>query len=309
MEQQKSKTISKQNQQRSSNKSLRSKTEVTEDVKKVLLGKIVQKTVEILKKPFAMQDKNTKKAKQLQDAAQQEAVNPAKNLKKTKTANKELAERPKLRARRKKETIAVDYPESSLVKLEKGKEEKTLAKDETHAANKPRKRRSPRRKRQVDDDQFQTDVHDEDVNERRKKTQTQITSEVNGFFYTNDKFVATFEDDDILKYLKDHYPLFMKDSLDLQTQKKQILDMLQNAKFMEEILSYYDMNVYEFFKFLFRLEPDIFKGSFLKRVQKALRYKKYAIKAKRCTFAERRRARLKQLKCGGAKLAKEQRKP
>lgn len=70
----------------------------------------------------------------------------------------------------------------------------------------------------------------------------------------------------MLKYLQRAYPLFMRNPSDLTTQKKQILEMLQNAKFMEDFLSYYDMSIYDFFKYLFRIEPDIFKGSFLTRV-------------------------------------------
>lgn len=35
---------------------------------------------------------------------------------------------------------------------------------------------------------------------------------------------------------------------------------------MEDLLSYYDIDIYEFFKFLFRIEPDLFRGSFLKRI-------------------------------------------
>lgn len=58
----------------------------------------------------------------------------------------------------------------------------------------------------------------------------------------------------------------MKDPTDFLTQKKQIIEMLSDAKFMESFLSHYDMTVFEFFKFLFRLEPDLFKGSFSKRV-------------------------------------------
>jgi len=55
------------------------------------------------------------------------------------------------------------------------------------------------------------------VAERQRETSSQISTEVNGFFYTNDKFITRFEDDDILEYLKEHYPLFMKDPLDFQT--------------------------------------------------------------------------------------------
>lgn len=259
------------------------------EAKKISLGQIVQKTVEILKKPFVNQSKDDQLENNDVDDLSSK-VNKSRRKTKPKSEGNQPIAKP--RAKRKKETIAVDYPETSLKKLEKTKEEK-VAKQKSQLK---RKHKPTKKETEAIASEFQDDDQLEDAADRQRETFSQISTEVNGFFYTNDKFITRFEDDNILEYLKEHYPLFMKDPLDFQTQKKQILDMLQNAQFMEDLLNYYDMNIYEFFKFLFRLEPDLFKGSFLKRVQKAMRYKKYAIKAKRCSFIERRKARLKGLK-------------
>ena len=265
----------------SNSQSSRSKSKQTK--KKISLGEIVQKTVEIFKKPFANDSAKSDKPKEIiSDKVDQKK--PTKKRKQQPTKSK-----------RKKEMIAVDYPSTSLKKLENTKDQKT-AKTTTRPARK-KKKKSPTAEVEQLDNQFQDDEQLEYAEAKQRDTAAQISTEVNGFFYTNDKFITRFEDDDILNYLKARYPLFMKDPSDLQCQKKQILDMLQNAHFMDELLSYYDIDIYEFFKFLFRLEPDLFKGSFLKRIQKAMRYKKYAIKAKRCSFIERRKARLKNFKC------------
>ena len=45
---------------------------------------------------------------------------------------------------------------------------------------------------------------------------------------------------------------------------------------MLNILDSYNMTVLDFFKFLFRLCPSVFKGFFVKKVQKTLKTKKYA---------------------------------
>ena len=230
--------------------------------KKSSLKNLVKKTVDILKKPFSKaKRKNSEEEKQ----------------KKTKD---EIQPKPK--QIRKKESISIDYDEKDLNQLE---------------AEKQLKKKKHKISADEDKNDFQSENESNgDDDSSSSSSMQQINSEVNGFFYTNDKFITRFEDQDILEYLKKFYPVFMRDPLDFQTQKKQILDMLQNAQFMEDLLSYYDIDIYEFFKFLFRIEPDLFRGSFLKRIQKALRYKKYAIKAKKCSHIERRRARLKSLK-------------
>lgn len=248
--------------------------------KKISLGKIVEKTVEILKKPFS-------KPKAVDGLAEDKC--DKKKLQKRKQHS--TSQSSKSKPNKKKESIIVDYPSTSLKKLEKDKDAKI-------AKRKLQKKRNPLKKEieKISDEYQEDDDQLEEAAERQREASSQISTEVNGFFYTNDKFITRFEDDDILDYLKVHYPLFMKNPLDFQTQKKQILEMLQNAQFMDDLLNYYDMNIYEFFKFLFRLEPDLFRGSFLKRVQKAMRYKKYAIKAKRCSYAERKRASIKKSK-------------
>ena len=45
-----------------------------------------------------------------------------------------------------------------------------------------------------------------------------------------------------------------------------IISMLSDSKFMDAFLSRYDMLVTDFFAFVYIIEPDIFKGSFLKKI-------------------------------------------
>ena len=92
------------------------------------------------------------------------------------------------------------------------------------------------------------------------------------------------------------FPGFMQDSKNVQSQKKMIISMLSDSKFMDAFLSRYDMLVTDFFAFIYRIEPDIFKGSFLKKIYNAMKYKKYAIKAKKATYHERKKARLREIK-------------
>lgn len=247
---------------------LKRKTAKSSQTKKISLGKIVEKAAEIIKKPF-QRNKND-----------EEPQSPPKNQKTTTT-------KPR---RRKKEMIAVDYPTA---KTKKAPSPTTQPKTRK---GRGRKKKNPTEEAAVQDQFLDNDDQDYGGGSSSASDFSAINSEVNGFFYTNDKFISTFEDSEILKYLRSFYPVFMRDPSDFSTQKKQIIEMLSNAKFMDAFLKRYDITIFEFFKFLFRLEPDLFKGSFLKRVQKAMKYKKYAVNAKRTSYSERKRARLSALR-------------
>lgn len=115
--------------------------------------------------------------------------------------------------------------------------------------------------------------------------------DTNGFFYTNDKFINSFEDREMCAFIKERYPSFDLEQSDDQIIKKTITVMLNDQKFMCQFLEYYNINIFDFFKFLFRLEPSIFKSPFIKRIQKAMKYKKYATCIKKSKYGKRKRVR------------------
>jgi hypothetical protein len=39
--------------------------------------------------------------------------------------------------------------------------------------------------------------------------------------------------------------------------------MLSDSRFMAGLLERYDMNVFDFFKLMFRLDPELFRGAFI----------------------------------------------
>lgn len=88
--------------------------------------------------------------------------------------------------------------------------------------------------------------------------------------------VSAFEDEEIISLIQEKYPAFANKKSDDQVLRKAIIYILNDSEFMEEILDRYSMNVYEFFKFLYRTEPTLFKGQFVTRIQRALKDKSYA---------------------------------
>ena len=147
-------------------------------------------------------------------------------------------------------------------------------------------------------DQHQ-ELADEEVTEKKQhKSRSSSTSSFSetSFFYTSDKFFNTFEDDEIIYYIQRKYPTFDFDNSSDTIMRKTIIEILNDTKFMTEVLERYNMNIYDFFKFLFRYDQDIFKGLFFKRIKKALKYKKYAIAAKRLSYSARKQLSKKKLK-------------
>lgn len=97
------------------------------------------------------------------------------------------------------------------------------------------------------------------------------------FFYTNDKYFTQSDDCEIMKTLKEKYPRFMKDGQTDAELKQTIVAILQDKEFILEVLEFYNLNIQDFFKFMFRLDTTIFKGPFLAKLQKIVYACKYEI--------------------------------
>lgn len=83
------------------------------------------------------------------------------------------------------------------------------------------------------------------------------------FFYTNDKFINQFEDREILAFINVKYPMLDPRKYDESKLRKQILYMLNDSKFICDLLQKYSMDIFDFFKFLYRLDSSVFSGMFI----------------------------------------------
>lgn len=90
-----------------------------------------------------------------------------------------------------------------------------------------------------------------------------MASAMNGFFYTDDGFVDSFEDGEILRYIRSRFPEYVPNSENPFEAKRALLSMLGDSRFMTGLLKRYDMNVLDFFRFMFRLDPELFRGVFI----------------------------------------------
>lgn len=86
------------------------------------------------------------------------------------------------------------------------------------------------------------------------------------FFYSNEKFIETFDDNDLYEAITTKYPGIIAMQSTDQEKRKTIIDILNDIEFMQHIFDNYHMNIMDFFRFLFRLCPSVFKGFFIKKI-------------------------------------------
>lgn len=70
------------------------------------------------------------------------------------------------------------------------------------------------------------------------------------FFWTNDKFIDGLDDGEILKQLQTKYPTLAVDQ-DEQEQKKQIILLVNDKQFVEELFAWYSIDEFDLFKILY----------------------------------------------------------
>lgn len=86
------------------------------------------------------------------------------------------------------------------------------------------------------------------------------------FFSTNEKFLNNLDNQIILNYLIQYYPMLGITNTDLAI-KKTILEILGNKIFLEFVFKRFNINIYDFFKILCKDYGNLFKGQFLKKIQ------------------------------------------
>ena len=95
------------------------------------------------------------------------------------------------------------------------------------------------------------------------------------FFYTDSKFFASLDNKEIMSAILQKYPLLCQDQTDAVI-KKQIVAFLNDSVFIEQLMEFYNLTVYDMFRVLYTQYGTMFKGPFLKKVKSQLDGKQYA---------------------------------
>lgn len=126
-----------------------------------------------------------------------------------------------------------------------------------------------------------SDLQKETPEQKLSKLETDITTAIsnadgiqNSFFYTDESFIIDFDDRQILNYIQIKFPNFGINS-NYPIFKQNIFNFLEDDKFVQTVMSRFELNSNELFKFMFRLEPSVFKGIFMKKVKELILNKKY----------------------------------
>lgn len=116
----------------------------------------------------------------------------------------------------------------------------------------------------------------EEEDKKKGKSKQQVEAQIQ-FFYTNDKYFTQFDDKEIIASVQQKYPEFMKVGTSDTDLKHIIIDIIEDKKFVDALLELFNINIQEFFKFIFRCDTSIFKGQFLNKIQKTLEANGYDI--------------------------------
>lgn len=103
-------------------------------------------------------------------------------------------------------------------------------------------------------------------------------SEINSFFYTNEKQIRRMDDKFILSKITEKYQDFKQSSSESLI-KQVILVIASDTKLIEDIEKKYDINPLELFKIIYRNYEYVFNKCFISKIQKTIKNKKYVKRA------------------------------
>ena len=95
------------------------------------------------------------------------------------------------------------------------------------------------------------------------------------FFYTDDDRLNAIDTLNLINEILRKYPEFTPKSNDLVLMKQTFLQILEDDMFVTALLRKYDITIRDLFRELYTTYYQIFKGPFLKKVQKIILDKSY----------------------------------
>lgn len=95
------------------------------------------------------------------------------------------------------------------------------------------------------------------------------------FFYTNDRQLNAFDDIEIVSKIVERFPDFVQTNKDTQL-KKIFLIILDNKDFVLDLLDYYQIQITDLIRIIYKQYPSLFNPLFIKKVREKLICNKYA---------------------------------
>ena len=118
----------------------------------------------------------------------------------------------------------------------------------------------------------------ENIQNENVLTNTQFESDLtNSFFYTNDRFIESLDHELIFEKIFKKYPQLAESTNDNMIIKS-LVQVLSDESFIEEILEYYNLTSYDFFKIIFGKFCLTFKALQIKKLKAVVQNKSYVNK-------------------------------
>lgn len=95
------------------------------------------------------------------------------------------------------------------------------------------------------------------------------------FFYTNDKFINQMDDNVFYDLIISKYPNLNLSNADTIL-KKTLAQFLEDEEFVEYILEFYNISIYDLFKVLYRMYGALFNTLYSKKIRSIIETKNYA---------------------------------
>lgn len=94
------------------------------------------------------------------------------------------------------------------------------------------------------------------------------------FFCTSDPFITKFDDKQIMAYVAQREP-GIDDTPGSPAFKQAVVSFLSDGDFVELVMDEFDLSARDLLKFLFRIDPSVFKGMFMKKVKEIVSARRY----------------------------------
>lgn len=129
------------------------------------------------------------------------------------------------------------------------------------------------------------DIAEHESTEHESEELSQVSANTNqsfehivdtSFFYTSDKLINSLDNDVIISQIQKKYPDLSDKSTD-SVIKKSIIEFLADEQFVESVLEFYSLSIFDLFKLFYKLcGAAVFKGMYLDKIRKVISDKKYA---------------------------------
>lgn len=88
-----------------------------------------------------------------------------------------------------------------------------------------------------------------------------------------------FDDAEILKYIRVSMPAFGLNPGGAEF-KQAMFDFLENDAYVNHVMDKFELEARDLFKVLFRIDPSVFKGMFMKRIKEIAARKQYSARGR-----------------------------